>query len=295
MSFFEVTAKNAGAFASLAPPDMLEELTLDPSTYGIGATIKQNDADIPVGILIFSVRIRPKRKVRSLIRHLWLYVKPEQRGMGFGSELFYRSLSGIEKLSPAKVVVDIYRGNDREWIIPFYEAHDFRIVECLHYRARRPLAEMLDPWKAAIKSKVPYCRSVAEDKRAFNDCIKDMPKKDREWVTPRLAILEREISTLCYKDGKPVGALLILRHASQTLEPVYLRTDSGCERMIPGMIGFTGRAMLKKYTAQTDVLIQCQSMRTRRFMAKLYPDIRPVQGWHGECICLLKRTALQNE
>ncbi len=146
--YFQVHSPNKDAFRALAPQDLLDQLDKKDGVFGIGAAKKNKTGTRPVAILLFSMDgedDEPDSPEERCVRHMWINVEENNRGKGIGTALMDYFLKSLVRLSPCRVVIDIPKGDDREWMLVFYGKFSFLFIDSLIYEFTAPLSRIAKP------------------------------------------------------------------------------------------------------------------------------------------------------
>ncbi len=307
-TYFQIHKQDKEAFRALAPQDLLDQIDKKDGVYGIGAAKTDEGVMRPVGVLLFSLdgeddifqeeedvalweEDEDERKDGDLalreercVRHMWINVHEESRSNGIGTGLVDHFIKSLVRLVPCRVIIDIPKGNDREWMLLFYGKFSFLFFDSLVYEFTATLKDLVKPEALAAEEEEDGVYAATEFIQALHAYLGTLSPKRRRKILPKFPFLDLMVSVVAFEEEKPVGCFLVMRHASGTLEPALLEVSEGKEEWILPMLRETLRLARYRYKGNASVHIRCEDVKRQMLCDDLYPGLHPKLYWHGECL-----------
>lgn len=301
----QITSENINLFEKLIPVDIAAKIY--DSTYFFLGAVHANEEDDPgqaVGVLVFSLekgkcnpvdikdfsdyeREANSKSEMTISRIEWVFVDEEYRRLGHFAELIEVFYECMDKADIDPIICDIPDNGEHEDLIAALAEWQFVFAEHEIFRLETSLDEILTS-KVMIKLLTSYTKhkpdgsivpiSGAKSKafedtlQMVNDFVDNGYYIDKEYCdNPKMYDLE--LSLIKYnKELKIVAALLVRKHPSGKLQPIFLNmTKDAAQNDILALISeFVLRAK-KKIAGDAPIVINCLNNNTAELIDKFMP------------------------
>lgn len=221
-------ALNPEILDAFLPMDLYEKTAMLslPGSFALGVTMENGEEDEPVGMIVCT-----EDEDRLVID--WIYVMPEYRGDGIGSELLYLAFCEGEArglVDAAARVSDEYEANDYGWDSKSFFANDVfsgkEEGECEWRISFRELEKILaqDEKKNedCAKNVIRLCDIKPQDLKTVADALTSRFDAGASLPMDGAILIANAETSFLLKKGDDYAGILLIRKVGQTWYPYRL-------------------------------------------------------------------------
>jgi len=242
-----------------------------PGSFALGITMENGEEDEPVGLIVCT-----EDEDRLVIE--WIYVMPEYRGDGLGSELLYLAFCEGEArgfVDAVARVSDEYEANDYGWSAKsFFENDVFSGTEKgesdwrISFRElEKKLMQDEEINETSARKVIRLCDMDMDDLKAAAEAM--VNRFDESPSLPLLSAIRisNPKTSFLLKNGNDYAGILLIRQAEQTWYPYLMCAvdDEARETLIRAALYCSEDVCMPK----DEILIAIKTISTRRLLQKI--------------------------
>ena len=278
--YVELTKDNADNFTGLAPIELLSLIGNDDLSFGIGYT--EAPDKLPDGVIIFSLDI--ERYIDEDIPFVairFFAVSEEKRGTGIFSGLMDEFLSFVSASGVWFIRADIPFPEEYNDACGALEHMGFEFDLEELFEMRKTLGELLEIPKLKPGAAETGCVPIKGlDQKQFYRYLCELIEKDglEEYdLSFDIGEYDGDVSTVCIKDGKPEGILLVAMRPEGFLEVKLLRAfEITFKNCLIRLLHESLKQAYKKYHYDQEVFIKVRDESIGNLLYMLFPDDRAI-------------------